>query len=178
MKRVILALGFLLVACGPSQTTSADVTPDPATASMTQGRFELRFTVERATVRPLDVIKGEATLSLLGPVGATITGSSSILGFEFMEIGGAMRHVIPVHDGMCAPHRVTSNGPLTSSIIESGSVVEGPNAAWYREFLDDPLVHLPLGEWDLTVTSAFFDGRDCTGQKVDLRATVRVHVSE
>ena len=146
---------------------------------MSQGRFVLELTIDRATVRPKDPITGAARLSLLGPAGATVSGSSTLFGFEFLEVGGAQRHVVPVFDAVCAPHRLTSNGPLESPILTSGSIPEGdPNAKWYREFLAAPVINLPLGEWDVTVGTAFFDSQGCTGPKFDLRASVRVHVVE
>ena len=144
---------------------------------MTQGRFVFDFTVDRTTVRPRDPITGVAKVSLLGPAGATVTGSSQMFGFEFFEVGGANRHVVPVFDADCAPHRLTANGPLESPVLVTGSVPQGdPNAAWYRDFLAARVINLPVGEWDITASSSFFDGQGCTGQKVDLRATVRVHV--
>jgi hypothetical protein len=167
------------VACGPSGVTPPDVSPDPATASMTIGRFVLDFTIDRTTVRPKDTITGLAKVSLLGPTGATVSGSSTMFGFEFFEIGGSNRHVVPVFDADCAPHRLTANGPLESPILVTGSAPQGdPNAAWYREFLAAAKVHLPIGDWDVIASASFFDGQNCAGQHVDLRATVRVHVIE
>lgn len=174
-----LVLAFALLGCGPSDVTPPEVSPDPATASMTAGRFVLDFTIDRATVRPRDNVTGLARLSLLGPVGVTVTGSSTTFGFEFFEVGGAHRHVVPVFDADCAPHRLTPNGPLETKILKTGSVPAGdPNAAWYRDFLTGQVVNLPVGEWDVTVSTSFFDGQGCAGPPVDLRATVRVHVIE
>ena len=140
VKRSSILLGaivLVIAACRPSLTTPADVTPDPIGASMTEGRFVLTFGVERATLRPGDPVVGKATLALLGPGGATITGSSSLFGFEFTEVGGSGRHVEPVFDAVCGPHRVTSNSPIAREILKSGAVVDGPDADWYRQFLKD-----------------------------------------
>ncbi|MEO5704183.1 MAG: hypothetical protein ABIZ52_06335 [Candidatus Limnocylindrales bacterium] len=175
MKRgSILVLALILGACGSAPAA----TSAPVAASSTSGKFVLSFTIERGTVRPKDAIVGTATLSLRAPGGATITGSGTLFGFEFSEIGGSHRHVQPVSDGVCAPHRLTSTSPLSSEILKTGAVIEGPDAAWYREFLSGPGVLLPTGDWDITVTSTFFDGEACAGQKVDMRTTVRVHVTE
>lgn len=178
LAALTLVVAAAMAGCRPSLTTPANVTPDPISASTTQGRFGLSFALARATVRPGDTITGSASLSLLGPGGATITGSSFLFGFEFTEIGGNARQVVPVFDGVCGPHRVTSTSPITSEILKSGAVVDGPDADWYRQFLQDPAVHLPVGEWDLTVSAEFFDGQGCSGPKFDMRATVRVHVLE
>jgi len=173
-----LLVVLVLAACGPGNTTPANVTPDPASATTIQGRFALAFAIERATVRPGDEVKGKATLSLLSPGGATISGSSTVIAFEFTQVGGEGRHVVPVRPGDCAPSRVTSNVQMVAPITKSGAVVDGPDADWYRAFFNDPVLHLTKGEWDVTADAAFFDGEDCRGQPIELRTTVRVHVIE
>ena len=174
----VLLVVLVLAGCGPSQTTPANVTPDPASASTIQGRFALGFSIERVTVRPGDEVTGNAMLSVLSPGGATISGSSTVIAFEFMEVGGSGRHVVPVRPSDCAPSRVTSNVPMVAPIAKSGAVVDGPDADWYRAFFNDPVLHLPKGEWDVTASASFFDGENCRGQPLDLRTTVRVHVIE
>lgn len=170
-----LALAAILAACGSS---TPDATGAPAAASTTQGRFALSFAVERATVGREEAIAAAATLTLLAPGGATFSGSNTLVGFEFAEVGGKGRHVVPVSDDVCAPHRLTTKTPVVVPIAKSGAVVEGPDADWYRSFLTDPLVHLPAGDWDITALAQFHDGQACTGQKIDMRVTVRVHVTE
>jgi hypothetical protein len=170
-----LVLALLVGACGGG--TALLGTPDPATTTTTQGRFALAFTIDRATVHPGDAIGGSATLTLLTPGNATVTGSTDIVAFEFAEVGGAGRDVVPASPSDCALHFVTSSGGVVTAIAKSGAVVDGPNADWYRQFLDDPLVHLPAGDWDISAIATFFDGRNCVGQPYDLRTTVRVHVA-
>lgn len=177
-RTTTLLLLFVLSACSPSQTTPAGVTPDPASATTTQGRFTLGFAIDRATVRPADVVNGAATLSLLSPGSATITGPSTLIVFEFTEIGGAGRQVVPAASTDCAPQLVATSSPIAVPITKSGAVTDGPNADWLRQFLADPLTHLPKGDWDITARASFFDGKACSGQAIDLRTTVRVHVIE
>jgi len=179
MRHAALLLVVLVLAgCGARQTTPADVTPDPAAGTTIQGRFALAFAIERATVRPGDEVTGKATLSLLSPGGATVSGSSSIIAFEFTQVGGEGRHVVPVRPSDCTPSRVTSNVPIVTQIAKSGAVVDGPDADWYRTFLNDPEVRLSKGEWDVTASASLFDGEGCRGQPLELRTTVRVHVIE
>jgi hypothetical protein len=172
-----LALGIavVLVGCGSDPSSSP---AGPATASVTQGRFTMTFTVEQSTVRSSDEITGTAQLALLTPGGVTFSGPDTLIGFEFSEVAGNRRHVIPVFDAVCAPHRVTSTSPLDSPIVKSGAIVEGSDANWYRQFLTDPVVKLPAGDWDITALAGFNDGQSCTGQRLDMRATVRVHVTD
>lgn len=174
LRTIVLAL--VLAACGSGGPTPSPA--GPASSSVTQGRFTLSFTVAQSTVGSRDEITGTAKLALIAPGGATFSGSGTLIGFEFSEIGGNHRHVVPLFDLACSPHRVTGNTPLTSPIVKSGSVVEGPDADWYRKFLADSAVTLPAGDWDIAATAAFFDGQNCTGQHLDMRASVRVHVTE
>ena len=174
-RSIALVIALLVGACGGG--TSPLGTPDPASATTTQGRFALAFTIDRSTVRPSDVVAGSAKLTLLTPGGATVTGSSDIVTFEFAEVGGAGRDVIPAAAPDCSPHQVSSSEGIEIPIAKSGTVVDGPNADWVRQFLQDPQIHLPAGDWDITAIATFFDGRACGGQPYDLRATLRVHVT-
>ena len=172
---VALVGGLVAAGCGSDPSSSP---AGPASASDTQGRFTLTFTVTQSSVRSSDQITGTARLALLTPGGVTFSGPDTLIGFEFSEVGGSRRHVVPVFDAVCAPHRVTSTSSLDSPIVKSGAVVEGPDANWYRQFLSDPVVKLPAGDWDITALAGFFDGQSCTGQRLDMRATVRVHVTD
>jgi hypothetical protein len=173
-RSLALVIALVVVGCGGG--TKPLGTPDPATTTTTQGKFELAFSVDRATVHPGDTVAGAANLTLLSPGGATVTGSSTMVGFEFAEVGGSGRDVVPATPSDCAVHFVASGGGLVTPIAKSGAVVDGPNADWYRQFLADPVVHLPAGDWDITAIASFFDGRGCAGQPYELRTTVRVHV--
>src|SRR5512143_3600428 len=169
---------LVLAACGSGSTTPVDVSPDPASATPTQGRFAMGFAVERVTLRSGDEVKGTATLSLLSPGGATISGSSTLIVFEFTEVGGLGRQVVPVWPTDCAPHRLTTRTPIVAPIAKSGTVPDGPNADWVRQFLADPVVHLPKGDWDITAMASLFDAQACTGLGLPLQTTLRVHVSQ
>lgn len=172
-RPLVLVLALIVSACGGS---SALGTPDPATSTVTQGKFALTFTIDRATVHPTDSVTGAATLTLLAPGTDTFSGPSALVNFEFAEVGGAGRDVVPVIAQDCTVHAVASQEGIVTQIAKSGSVVDGPNADWYRQFLADPLVHLPAGDWDITAIAGFVDGRGCSGQSYDMRVTIRVHV--
>lgn len=177
VRRLVTLLTVLLVAgCGGSPTTPANASPDPGTATVTQGRFSLTFTIDRKTVFPADAITGTAALTLLTPGSATIAGSSTPIVFEFQEVGGENRHVIPAHTDECA-QSVVAEGGITSPITKTGAVPNTPDADWYRQFFADPKVHLPAGDWDITAWASFDDGHTCTANPLSIRATVRVHVN-
>ena len=102
-----------------------------------------------------------------------------MLAFSFHEVGGAGRSVEPVFTADCVPHRIGVERPITSTIVKSGAVSGSePDAAYKRSFLDDPLVHLPIGTWDITAQAGFVDGANCEGPGHSIRATVRVRVTE
>lgn len=175
-RSAALLLVLLVSACGNQSTPLGS--PNPISTTTTQGRFVMVFTIDRTTVHPTDAISGATSLTLLTPGAATVTGSSNLAIFEFTEVGGSGRHVVPIRPSDCAPQQVASREPLVTPIAKSGSVPAGPDADWYTQFFADPVVHLPKGDWDITAIADFFDGQGCSGAHYDLQATVRVHVIE
>lgn len=174
----LLGLAVAAVACGPGTTTPADVTPDPQTTITPAGRFEVRFTIDRTSLRSGDNISGTAELWLKAGVSGVVSGSSDLFAFEFLEVGGQQRAVAPVVSSDCSPHQVGSDRPLTSPIVKSGAAVDGSaNADFVRQFLEGTEIHLPAGTWDITAVAGFVDGRSCSGLPYSIRATVRVTVS-
>ena len=172
-----LLLAVVATACGSSGPSADPAAPTGRVEAAAQmGRFQLTFAVDRGVVRADEAITGEAALHLIAPGGATISGSGGLFTFDFLEVGGEGRHVAPVRDAMCGPHRVTSDAPSVSPIVKSGAV-EGPDAAFLADFLKGTAVHLPRGTWDITAIANFHDAAACAGLEVTLNATVRVYVS-
>ncbi len=172
-------MALVVAACGSGNTTPANVTPDPQTVTSLDGRFELRFTVARTTLRPGDNIAGTAELHLRAGGSGALSGSSSLFGFEFVEVGGENRVVAPAFPTDCSPHQVGSDNPLATPIFKSGGTgAGGANDAFVRQFLEGPEIHLPAGTWDITAVAGFIDGRSCSGLPHQIRATVRVTVNE
>ena len=171
-------MAFAAVACGGSTTTPNDVAPDPITATALDGRFEVRFTVDRTALKTADNIEGTAELWLKAGGSGAMSGSSDLFGFEFVEVGGQQRAVTPVTSSDCSPHQLGSDNPLTSPILKSGGVQEGnANADFVKQFLDGAEIHLPAGQWDVTAIAGFIEGRGCAGPGHVIRATVRVTVT-
>ena len=170
-------MALALAGCGPGTITPADVTPDPKSANALDGRFELVFTVDRTTLRTGDNITGTAELWLRAGSSGALSGPSDLFGFEFAEVGGQHRGVVPMMPSVCAPHQVGSDSPLTSPIVKSGATTGGVHDGFIQEFLRGREIHLPAGEWDITAIAGFFDGRGCSGQQFAMRATVRVRVN-
>lgn len=182
----IAIVAFAAIGCGSGNTTPADVTPDPQTVSAVDGRFEVRLTVDRTTLRPGDNISGTAELWLRAGGSGVLSGSSQLFSFEFVEVGGQQRSVSPVVDGDCSPHQLATNTPLTSPIYKSGANGDGANGAgangaganadFVRQFLQGDSINLPAGTWDITAVAGFFEGRSCGGLRHVIRSTVRVTV--
>lgn len=165
-----LLLAVAPVACGPSTVTPPEVTPDPMTTTVVSGRFEVRFTIDRTTLRTGDNITGLAELRMrAGGTGALSGSGSGLIGFDYMEVGGEHRRATSVHTSDCAPHQIGSDAPITTTLYQAGSGDTGI-------FPPGRDVRLPAGEWDVTAITHFVDGRGCTGQPYDIRATVRVRV--
>jgi hypothetical protein len=172
----VLACG--LIGCGSSNTTSTDVTPDPQTVSAVDGRFEVRFTVDRTTLKPGDNISGTAELVLKAGGSGVISGSSDLFSFEYVEVGGQQRTVVPVISGDCSPHQLGTDKPLTARLFKSGAAdAAGTNGDFVRQFLDGDVINLPAGTWDITAVAGFVDGRACSGLPHKVRSTVRVTVT-
>jgi hypothetical protein len=177
--RAALVAILVVAACGPGDTTPADVTPDPQSATINSGRFQLAFTVDRTTLRSGDDITGLAELRMLvAGVSGAISGPDDTIAFEFVEIGGKNRRVLPAADTGCSPHQVGSDTPMRTPLYKSGGPGGGdPDPGWVTEFLRGSDIHLPAGEWDITAVATFVDGKQCQGQQHAIRATIRVRVT-
>jgi hypothetical protein len=174
---VAVATAFAAMGCGSSNTTSADVPPDPQTVTALDGRFEVRFTIDRTTLKPGDGVSGTAELWLKAGGSGVISGSSDLFSFEFMEISGQQRTVVPVISSDCSPHQLGTDKPLTSKLFKSGAAdAAGTNADFVRQFLQGDTINLPAGTWDITAIAGFIDGHACSGLPHKVRATVRVTV--
>ena len=174
-----LAVMLMVAACGGGDTTPGDVTPDPQSTTVTAGRFQLGFTIDRTTLRPGDDVTGAAELKMLAAgVSGAISGPDDTIAFEFVEIGGQSRRVLPAADATCSPHQLGSDSPTRTELYKSGAPEPGdPNAGWVGDFLRGSDIHLPVGEWDITAVATFVDGKECRGQQHAIRATIRVRVT-
>ncbi len=174
-RRFAIVLAVILGACAGSTPSTTD---SPATAEDAEGLFHLAFTLPRTTWGAGESIEGQSRLSLsaVGPV--TIVGpGGGVLGFGFAEVGGR-RQMGPAMTADCATHWIAGDEPILSPITKSGGYsTDGPDAAFYRAFFADPLVHLPAGEWDITAVAEFAED-ECGGPAHSLKATIRVRVTE
>jgi hypothetical protein len=182
--RRFLAAALCLVVVGCSGTTStpaptpSPTAPTPARASDTQGRYRLDFELPQTDWHTTDSITGLATLSLVGTGSADFGMSGSGIVFSFDEVSGD-RHVHWVMAASCMFGRLDAGRPITSPIKKSGGWDgDSPAAEFTRSFLQDPLVHLPAGDWTITAVADVSEGTMCSGASYALKAPVLVHVTE
>jgi hypothetical protein len=175
---VSVALAVALAGCGAPTVSNLGPTGAPASASDTEGRTTLTFTLPKATYADREEITGTAVLALEPGPDLPVGGSRDLLSFGFLEVGGS-RQMGPASDLMCAPHVLSAASPVTSGIVKSGGWSDDmPDAAFYSGFFADPAVRLPPGDWEITAYADFVDGQGCAGAQHGLKATVRVHVTD
>jgi hypothetical protein len=157
-------------ATGPS--TRPAPSPTPARASSAAGSYELTLSLPSSTWTTDQAITGTATLSLTSGHSAELMGSSTVLNFQYSEVGGT-RHTDPIWDAVCEGHQLLATTPLTSPLGKTGAATDDFNAA----FLPGSDIHLPAGRWDITALADFSDTPGCGPPTVQLRATVEVTVT-
>ncbi|MEP6638066.1 MAG: hypothetical protein ABJC39_01840 [Chloroflexota bacterium] len=179
MRRLLVLVAFSLVACGvPAPTASPAGKHETTQVVDVVGPFQLTFALPLTTLASGDAIEGEAQLALMAGNQAKVFGSGGgLLAFEFQQIGGG-RHIEPVWTADCAPHTLATNQPMRSAITKSGGWSnDQQDAQFYRDFFADPVVRLPIGEWDITAVAMFVEGEGCGGASHTLRASIRVRIT-
>ena len=167
---------MLVAACGgPAPSPPAAV---PAHAETHDGRFALAFDLPKDTYAAGEPIEGVATLSVDGgaavPYGAS--GSGPIV-FAFMEVNGP-RAMGGASTADCRPGVMQPGEPITTGITKSvGYDSTDPLAPFYRSFVEDPVLHLPPGDWKITAFATFAEHRDCSGDEHTMGAPLTVHIT-
>jgi hypothetical protein len=102
-----------------------------------------------------DAIPIATTLTWTGAPGRGQVWSSTEgpVAFLFKEVGGRFRAMGGGSDLVCARHDFPAGQPIAIPLGRSGGWDDtDPNAAFYRAWYRDPLLHLPEGHWRLSVT--------------------------
>jgi hypothetical protein len=175
-----LTLAFCLFFAGcivDPMPQSAPV-PAPVRMEVTDGPFRLVFEMPSNTWKAGASIEGVATLTLANGAGVDLTGSGGgVFGFAFAEVNGT-RQIGPASTADCKQYRLDAGTSMTSGITKSGGFSEdGPDAAFYRDFFNGPIVRLPAGDWTIAAIASFTEGKDCRGASHTLSTTVRIHVT-
>lgn len=162
--RAGLWLLAVLLATGCAETRAVDQDRD----------WVLTITSPKSNWATREAIVVTAELRYVGPgAGTEFFGSGSgPLFFDFSEVGGTRVLGGGGHSD-CKRYEIQADAPLVMPYRKSGGwTAEDPNAVFYRGFIADPLLHLPLGEWEVGVRAGFSMPPGCSGRSVSLRASV------
>ncbi len=130
------------------------------------------FDVPKTTWRADEAITARAQLRFEGTDSTTIwTSGGGPIGFRVVEVNGK-RNIAPSWLLDCVNASLPAAVPITTGLVKTGSNV----TAFERQFFRDPLYRLPAGDWDLTA-EAMFTTSGCGNGGVELRATVRLHIT-
>ena len=169
---LLLLVGLISACVGPAPV------PVPNLDGNAQDEeFGLRIHASQAVFRSSEPIVVDATLSYLGrAASADIFGDSSVVGFGLKQLDGRL-HMTAVSDLMCIPTRVDRLVPVHRAFSKSGGFMgEDPDAAFWRAYFADPVLHLPPGTWQISADASFTTGEGCSGPRHTLTATVPVLV--
>jgi hypothetical protein len=146
---VALALG----GCGdPASTDSAAAVDVQVQAS----DFILRTSLPGEAFASTDAITVTTTLTWIGPAAkATIWGSGmGPVTFGFVEIDGARRMMGGAMTADCTSKEFPRGVPVDIPLSKSGAYLgNDPQAAFYQSWFADPVLHLPAGHWQLSVSA-------------------------
>lgn len=165
----------------PTPPSSDAASPQPlvVTGTARDPQWVLTIGSPRRSWNAGEAILVQAELQYVGPGGGTqyFGSGSGPLGFGLREIGGT-RHLEGVMTADCATYQITAEAPLLVNYHKSGGFIgEDPNAAFYRLFLQDPLLHLPNGTWALDAYADLIMPPGCgTGRIVQLLASITLTV--
>jgi hypothetical protein len=151
---------------------TATLNPLAASASVTDGDFRLTITSPKATWGTDEAIEVGTTLEYLGPEAeATLWGSlSGLIRFGVVEVSGDRimggefaASVGPPGQRDCGPHVISAAANITAPFSKGGVYdANDPYIDFYDEYLADPQLHLPPGQWEI-ITRATFDAGDEEG---------------
>ena len=171
-----IATALLVVACSTEPSPAAS---PPTVVAQDQG-FVLVMAVPTDHVAEGQAIDVRTTLTWTGPAPkATIWGSGmGPVGFLYEELTGRKRSLGGVMTSDCAQHLYDRGAvtriPVAKSVAWSA---DDPDAAFYREFSQDPLLHLPAGRWRITAElDGFLDRCDANAGAINLKAVLEIGV--
>lgn len=157
-RTVFAALVFLVAAAcdtGPAPTDE----PVAVGGRIVASGFVLEVRLPAPAYAPTDAIPVTTTLTWTGaPGGGRIWGSGGgPVSFLFTEVGGAGRTMGGLMTADCAMHEFAP-GVATAIPLGKGAAwtAEDPNAAFYQAWSNDPVLHLPVGHWQLRASVSGF----------------------
>ena len=192
---VVAVIVGLQLGGGPHSGGNPSLSPSPsgasvATASVTEGDYRLTITSPRETWGTDDAIDVEAAFEYVGPESTDMywAAADGPLDFRVVEVSGdrEMGDAFPpdcpsaTDDGdpqtEWATHILTGE-PFTRPYEKSGGYgPDDPNAAFYEDFFTDPLLHLPVGEWQVTALATFDPVNTCVPTAIRMAASITLTI--
>ncbi len=156
--RAVLAAVLILAVAGCDLGPSAEESVAIGARVVAEG-FVLDLRLPADTFAPTDAIPVTTTLTWTGAPGAgRIWGSGSgPISFTFNEVGGASRAMGGVMTADCT---MTEFAPGVATVIPLGKgaawTADDPNAVFYEAWSKDPVLHLPIGHWQVRASVGGF----------------------
>jgi hypothetical protein len=174
-RLALLAVFVFLAACA-----SPPPSPSPS-AAVSDGTFSLAIEVGNGPLRSADAIDLRAILTYLGPaVSITVTPpDSGLVAFDFEQVGGRLQMLAGSRLICSEPATLVRQTPVTvHSVKMAGWTGDDPNAAFYQQWIADPAVHLPAGQWRITALARLYDGPSCDkpAPNHELRTSLTIEV--
>lgn len=182
MKRLALATMLVAVASctsAPSPSEGGPSLGEPI-AETSVGGFTLTLAADEAQVRAGDEIGVTATLGHDRDHDIALSGSGSgIVFFSVTRVEDGLTSGPPVHTDDCARHVLPAGPPLTIEFSKSGGyAAEDPNADFMEIYFREPVLTLPAGTWRIDAVTYAWIGEGCTGEPLELAASVEVVVTD
>jgi hypothetical protein len=160
-----------------ASNVNAFVTTGPIASSSveTHGHgFALSLSASHDTYVAESPIDVSATTQYVGPDAITVSTYGVVFGFE--QLDGTLE-MYPASGLMCGSLRTLEPGDQDGwAYNKSGSWDNGdPNAEFYRQYIADPLLRLPAGEYRVFAYLSFMN-EHCPGESVSVTSSIVIHV--
>ena len=160
----------------PTGSDSAGSSLAGISATAERAGFRLDLRTDKRTYTTDEPITASATLTYTGPDETErLWHGNPLVTFQLTQIGGRLE-MAGLIDPICTSTVVTRNVPIELSY---GKMVgwngDDPNAAFYKQWVNDPTFSLPAGTWELTATGAFQVGQ--CGAPIPLEVSLRFTVT-
>ncbi len=181
MKRSLFApVLAALVGCTstPSPSEGEPSYGEPMAEVSTDG-FTLTLAADVARVRAGDEIGVTATLGHDQPRDVLLSGpGSGVVFFSVTRREDGLTSGSPAHTDDCARHVLAAGPALTIPFSKSGGYSpDDPHADFLEIYFADRALSLPAGTWRIDAVTHAWIGEGCTGDSLELAASVEVVVT-
>jgi hypothetical protein len=170
----LLVAATLLVACAGPASSPPGSAPEATDAD---GPFALTLAVSAGRYREREAITAWARLTYQGDRRAVqVAGSGSgIVTFLARQLDGPLAMGGGGTDD-CQRYRIEVGVPQDKPFAKGvGFSADDPNADFYRAWVEDPVLWLPRGRWELSARAEFYE-EDCGAVLRQMAASVTIEV--